>query len=92
MRLFLATLVMLAVVGSAFRAPLSTRKFNLFMSTTAEGDKKLAKVEAIKVRSNYLNDPLKEVFIYLFVYLFIYFMLFHIFLLIESSFYLGVVE
>jgi len=47
------------------------------MSTTAaEGEKKLGKVEAIKVRSNYLVDPLKEVIFHLFAFILIVWMLF----------------
>ena len=79
MWLFLMALAGLMVVGSGLRAPFRARKHSLLMSTTAEGEKKLGKVEAIKVRSNYLNDPLKEVVNYLLVCFFVYFMLFRIY-------------
>ena len=59
--LVLVVVVCFLTVSNAFYVPMGARKYKLYMSTTAEGEKKLAKVEAIKVRSNYLKDPLQEV-------------------------------
>lgn len=59
--LVLVVVVCFLTVSNAFHVPMGARKYKLYMSTTAEGEKKLAKVEAIKVRSNYLKDPLQEV-------------------------------
>jgi hypothetical protein len=59
--LVLVVVVCFLAVSNAFHVPMGARKYRLYMSTTAEGEKKLGKVEAIKVRSNYLKDPLQEV-------------------------------
>jgi hypothetical protein len=58
--LVLVVVVCFLAVSNAFHVPMGARKYRLYMSTTAEGEKKLGKVEAIKVRSNYLKDPLQE--------------------------------
>lgn len=53
-----------AVSGLLFTPALPRTSVRLTMTATekapASGEKKLGKVEAIKVRSNYLKDPLKE--------------------------------
>jgi len=58
----IAILAALCNTASAFSAGAKVR-FSpraVRMSTTAEPEKKLQKVEALKLRSNYLRDPLKE--------------------------------